>query len=106
MKTCHFRGAKPCSSSKQKGLFLKNEPVAQYGMSPCQFKNCRFCYPNEEIKKIRQHQLSQHAPDEYEPVIRFTSQQKHRFVSGYEAILNCPVVSYFRRKKIELNSLF
>jgi hypothetical protein len=39
--------------------------------------------------RVRQQQ------QQYEAVVPFLLAQKHRFVNGYEAILNCPTVSFY-----------
>ncbi len=88
MKTCSFRGARPLSSSSSKhGLFCLEEPQVRYGMTSCHQHRCQFCFPSTQITTVRLRQ------QQYEPVVQFSSTQKHRFVSGYEAILNCPTVS-------------
>lgn len=74
MKTCNFRGARPLPSPHH-GLFLQDEPQIRYGMIQCRQRSCRFCFPSIPM---------------VQPVVNFTSTQKHRFISGYEAILNCP----------------
>lgn len=77
MKTCNFRGARPLPSPHH-GLFLQDEPQIRYGMVQCRQRTCRLCFPSVPMRK---------------PVVQFTPTQKHRFISGYEAILNCPTVS-------------
>lgn len=77
MKTCNFRGARPLPSPHH-GLFLHGEPQIRYGMVQCRQRSCRFCFPTLSMAK---------------PVVQFTSAQKHRFINGYEAILNCPTVN-------------
>jgi hypothetical protein len=89
MKTCSFRGARP-NLSHHEGLFSLNEPQARYGMTPCHRRPCQFCFPCPQITAIR---LQQQEQQQSIPVVRFLSTQKHRFVNGYEAILNCPTVS-------------
>ena len=108
MKTCSFRGARPDRSIQQHhGLFCYHEPKACYGMIQCRRRTCHFCFPLKEITKIRRLQQSQN----FEPVVQFLSIQKHRFVSGYEAILNCPTVSinlfsiFFMFYNLLMNSL-
>ncbi|CAF1431374.1 unnamed protein product [Adineta steineri] len=81
MKTCSFRNAKP-SLYNHHGIFCIDEPKALYGLEPCEQVTCRFCFPIQDVLiRGRQNQ----------PVVQFSSAQKHRFVNGYEAILNCPV---------------
>ncbi|CAF1358586.1 unnamed protein product [Adineta steineri] len=81
MKTCSFRNAQP-TLHNQHGIFPVDEPKAFYGLEPCKQVTCRFCFPIKDIFiRGRQNQ----------PVVQFSSAQKHRFVNGYEAILNCPV---------------
>jgi hypothetical protein len=84
MKTCNFRGAKPPSHPAH-GLFCIDEPQARYGMTPCHKKHCRFCSPSTDI-------LARARPPN-KPVVQFSQAQKHTFVNGYQAILNCPAVS-------------
>lgn len=93
MKTCPFRGAKPDLLSKNRGLFCKIDPQTRYGMTQCQLNGCLLCFPKQEIIVVRRQSTPNHPTKFYEPVVQFLPQQKHRFVSGYEAILNCPVVS-------------
>lgn len=86
MKTCSFRGAQPNRSSHQQGLFSVNEPEIRYGMVACRHHTCPFCFPSKKLLNIRIRQ------QQYEPVVQFSAAQKHRFINGYEAILNCPTV--------------
>ncbi|CAF4322174.1 unnamed protein product, partial [Adineta steineri] len=80
MKTCSFRNAQP-SLYNHHGIFSIHEPKAFYGLKSCEQVTCRFCFPITDIlTRGRQSQ----------PVVIFSSAQKHRFVNGYEAILNCP----------------
>ncbi|CAF1557995.1 unnamed protein product, partial [Adineta steineri] len=80
IKTCCFRNAQP-SLYNHRGIFSMDEPKALYGLEPCEQVTCRFCFPIKDVFiRGRQNQ----------PVVRFSSAQKHRFVNGYEAILNCP----------------
>ena len=85
MKTCSFRGAQPQPRSHS-ALFCVDEPVARYGMIECRQRPCQFCFPCEKIIAVRRRE------EHCEPVVCFSSRQTHRFVSGYEAILNCPTV--------------
>ncbi|CAF1435936.1 unnamed protein product [Adineta steineri] len=80
MKTCCFRNAKPTLYNHH-GIFSIDEPKALYGLKPCEQVTCRFCFPIKDVI-IRGRQS--------QPVVQFSSAQKHRFVNGYEAILNCP----------------
>ena len=75
MKTCSFRGAKP--RSVDEGLFCRDEPDVQYGLSPCD--NCPLCVPPYPLYRR-----------ENQPIIHFNQNQKYRFHNGYQAILNCP----------------
>ena len=85
MKTCAFRDALPALYN-HRGIFCVHPPQAHYGMTPCQGVSCRFCFPNPDISiGVRQQQ----------PVVQFTSAQTHRFVNGYEAILNAPAVRFY-----------
>ncbi len=94
MKTCSFRGARPYLPQQYHhyhGLFCYDEPQIRYGMTSCQQRTCHFCFPLPEIMTIRVRQQQQ----QYEAVVPFLLAQKHRFVNGYEAILNCPTVSFY-----------
>ncbi|CAF3988222.1 unnamed protein product, partial [Adineta steineri] len=80
MKTCSFRNAQP-SLYNRYGIFSIDESKALYGLEPCEQVTCRFCFPIKDVLvRGRQNQA----------VVQFLSAQKHRFVNGYEAILNCP----------------
>ena len=84
MKTCTFRDAQP-SLYNHRGIFCLDPPQAQYGMTPYQHVTGRLCFPiTDHITHTRQEA----------PIIRFSTAQKHQFVNGYEAILNCLVVCY------------
>ncbi|CAF5175457.1 unnamed protein product, partial [Rotaria magnacalcarata] len=74
MKTCSYHKAEPRSLTE--GLFSANLPECRYTMTPC--GNCKLCQPVTDLKYRRQ-----------APII-FNRYEKHRFVSGYESILNCP----------------
>lgn len=88
MKTCSFRDALP-SLYNHRGIFCVHPPQAYYGMTICRMPACRLCYPKEEIIiGARQGQ----------PVVQFSSGQTHRFVNGYEAILNAPAVCFYSAK--------
>ena len=84
MKTCSLRDAQP-SLYKHYGIFSLDPPEAHYGMTPCENIACRFCFPIKDVLACgRQNQ----------PVVQFSTAQKHRFVNGYEVILNCPTVDF------------
>lgn len=74
MKTCSFRQAQPRSSNE--GLFCVDAPSCRYTTTPC--KKCLLCCP----ASINGHRRI--------PSVPFNLFQKHRFVNGYESILNCP----------------
>jgi hypothetical protein len=82
MKTCSFRGARPDASIQRTGLFCNKEPQAQYSFRGCQSRTCTLCFPCARIQQSRGDV----------PVVRFSSNDEHRFVSGYRSILNCPAV--------------
>ena len=67
MKTCSFRKAQ--LRSEQEGLFCIEIPECRYTMTPC--GHCDLC---------QQSSLS----------IEFNRYERHRFVNGYESILNAP----------------
>lgn len=71
MKTCSYRGAQP--RSIHEGIFCLEPPQCLYAMSKC--NQCELCTPlNSNVSSV----LFEHF-------------SKHRFVNGYESILNCPV---------------
>ena len=74
MKTCSFRQAQPRSNGE--GLFCINIPECSYTIQRCQ--KCTLCTPSTSTS-------SSSSP------IQFHCYRKHRFVNGYESILNCPV---------------
>lgn len=78
MKTCSYRGAKPQQPNEY--LFCVADPEARYGMTSCGY--CSICCPKYDMKRRGQ------SPVEFGP------SQRHRFVSGYESILNCPCVGF------------
>ena len=80
MKTCSFRNAKPRSSDE--GLFCHEEPDARYALLPC--NNCPLCMPPYDVARRQQ------------PAVRFGPSQRHRFVNGYQTILNCPADCHTR----------
>lgn len=67
MKTCSFRDAQPRSTTE--GLFCLQSPECRYTMKAC--GHCELCRPSSSS-------------------VQFDHYQRHRFVNGYEAILNCP----------------
>jgi hypothetical protein len=111
MKTCNFRGAHPrsfrrhregssgsdgggggggggggknASDKIEEGILCEAKPIARYGMSPCYGKDCTLC------QSLRR-QSGELLPGV--GGVHFSSNQVHRFVNNYEAILNCPAVS-------------
>ncbi len=83
MKTCSFRGAKPCINSED-GLFCgEDEPKAQYTMVPWDSLFCSCCYPRKHWSKSQPW-----------PVVNFVSSSMHQFVNGYTTYLNCPAVCF------------
>ena len=75
MKTCSFRQAQPRSATE--GLFCSAAHQCSYAMAPC--GRCKLCI------------LMKSSTTRYQPCpIQFNLYQKHRFVNGYESILNCP----------------
>lgn len=75
MKTCSFRNAQP--RSKIEGIFCSKIPECHYKMTPC--GQCSLCQTSVDMR------YRQQAP------VLFNRREKHRFVNGYESILNCPV---------------
>ncbi|CAF2085893.1 unnamed protein product [Rotaria magnacalcarata] len=74
MKTCSFGDAQPRSTTE--GLFCEQPPECLYTMTPC--GDCRLCRTPRDMR------YRQQAP------ILFNRYEKHRFINGYESILNCP----------------
>ncbi|CAF1348935.1 unnamed protein product [Rotaria sordida] len=74
MKTCSFRDAQPRSITE--GIFCLNMPDCLYTMSRC--GDCNLCQQSNDIN------YRQQAP------VLFNRHERHRFVNGYESILNCP----------------
>ncbi|CAF1670697.1 unnamed protein product [Adineta ricciae] len=83
MKTCSFRSAQP--RSKEEGLFCSNVPDCHYTMERC--NKCILCQSSAGNVNYQheQEQQQQSCP------IQFNMRRRHRFVNGYESILNCPV---------------
>ena len=75
MKTCSFRGAQPRLSGE--GLLCTMMPECDYFMERCN----KCAYFNSYTENTN---CQQQCP------IQFNLQRKHRFVNGYESILNCP----------------
>jgi hypothetical protein len=77
MKTCQFRGAEPRSFDEKgevpEGILCEAPPKARYAMVPCRDQHCFLC--------------------QSKTAVQFASNQSHRFVNQYEAILNCHAVS-------------
>jgi hypothetical protein len=76
MKTCAFRQAQP--RSDEEGLFCRELPICSYTMKPCQ--QCDLCHPPLTVCARQQ------------PPVIFYRYERHRFVNGYEAILNAPAI--------------
>ncbi|CAF1196813.1 unnamed protein product [Rotaria magnacalcarata] len=75
MKTCSFRDAQPRSSTE--GIFCSTIPECRYTMTAC--GNCKLCSTSIDI------------PYRQQVPVLFNRYERHRFVNGYESILNCPV---------------
>ena len=73
MKTCSFRFARP--RTLQEGLFCLREPEARYDFTAC--GNCALCCPKYSMKYRAKPSIADFSPG-----------HRHRFVSGYEVILN------------------
>lgn len=106
MKTCRFRGAQPRKFKKSdetsdddeiEGIFSQAEPTARYQMTFCRQENCFLCQWEQLRMELmlpsRQLQLQLDKQNKIIPGVDFLTQQAHRFVNQYEAILNCPAVS-------------
>ncbi|CAF2056892.1 unnamed protein product [Rotaria magnacalcarata] len=70
MKTCSYHGAQP--RSIHEGIFCLETPQCLYTMSKC--NQCELCIPTDNTLSAL-----------------FDNYNRHRFVNGYESILNCPV---------------
>lgn len=81
MKTCSFRFARP--RTLQEGLFCVREPEARYDLSAC--GNCALCCPKYSLK---------YRPKPF--IVDFSPGHRHRFVHGYEAILNASASCHTR----------
>jgi hypothetical protein len=79
MKTCSLRNVQ--TRSYDEGLFCRDEPEARHGMKQC--GNCCLCTPKYDVKRRGQSS------------VQFGASQRHQFVNKYQAILNCPAVSFF-----------
>ena len=79
MKTHTFPNSK--LHSNPTGLFCMTSPEACYGMKQCPDKNCRLCYERLDLT------------GRFEPAMRFSNQQVHRFLNNYQVYLNRDVVS-------------
>ncbi|CAF1378446.1 unnamed protein product [Rotaria sordida] len=75
MKTCSFRNVQPRSNTE--GIFCEKIPECHYKMTAC--GQCNLCQTPIDLTY---HQTT--------PVL-FNRAEAHRFVNGYESILNCPV---------------
>ena len=73
MKTCSFRFARP--RTLQEGLFCLREPEARYDFTAC--GNCALCCPKYSMKYRAKPAIADFSPG-----------HRHRFVNGYEVILN------------------
>lgn len=74
MKTCNFREARP--RSLDEGIFCREPPICLYAMTAC--GSCSLCSRSYELTGRQQ------SP------VKFNQYQVHRFVNGYESILNAP----------------
>ncbi|CAF1033361.1 unnamed protein product [Adineta steineri] len=74
MKTCTYRQAEP--RLKDEGIYCTINPQCRYWMTPC--RCCALCYEHNQPTNNKQYS------------VQFNLYQKHRFVNGYESILNCP----------------
>lgn len=78
MKTCSFEQAQPRSLTE--GLFCNDIPQCRYTITPC--GNCELCHSLNDPKNRQQTSTL------------FNRYEKHRFVNGYESILNCPATCH------------
>ena len=79
MKTCSYSDARPRSFNE--GIFCLDPPQCLYAMSKC--GHCDLCTSFH-------HTDHDHVCQQQSPVL-FDNYNRHRFVNGYESILNCPV---------------
>ena len=83
MKSCAFRGAQP-RPSVSVSFFDDETPAASYDLSPCHRSYC-VCCQAEPCEMTRDSASS--------VSVTFSEHgHMHRFVNGYETILNCPAV--------------
>jgi hypothetical protein len=109
MKTCRFGGAQPRpsftdinnnnkkkkdSSYETEGILCQYPPTATYGMKPCYLEDCFLCAVQYHGRSV-DGGCSRGIPSDssFKIGVEFYSNQIHRFVNKYEAILNCPAVS-------------
>jgi len=83
MKTCSYRGAQPRSTHNgdTEGIFCVDPPEARYGLLPCTRDRCRCCLE------------PRHRTGRQESAVLFYPSHYHKFLNGYQVILNCPAVS-------------
>ena len=115
MKTCTFRGAQPRKFKRNvnegdafgggngeqqeevESILCQAQPTARYGMSFCYQSECFLCESKQRRfdGMLRRRQREEEENNRTAPItgVHFTTQQMHRFVNKYEAILNCPAVS-------------
>jgi hypothetical protein len=87
LKTCSFNNVKPrfCYNRCHEGLFCLAPPEARFAITPCDNRHCACCHSTCPRRYPTNQGQTQ--------VIPFSNPHIHRFVNGYEAILNCPAVS-------------
>lgn len=119
MKTCTFRGAQPRKFKRNvsegdayggggvgggngeqeevESILCQAQPTARYGMSFCYQSECFLCESKQMrfdgMLRRRQREEEENNRTAAITGVHFTTQQMHRFVNKYEAILNCPAVS-------------
>ena len=120
MKTCNFGGAHPrlfdknaneikgnvataaaaaaaATEKEEEGILCQAEPIARYGMIHCRQRNCILCQAERQSvrKRPREEETEEGYISEelFKVGVKFSSNQVHRFVNKYEAILNCHAVS-------------
>ncbi len=83
MKTCSYRGAIPRSmdNHRTEGLFCADPPEARCGLLPCARDPCRCCLERRDLTRRS------------ESAVAFNVAHYHKFLNGYQVILNCPAVS-------------
>lgn len=86
LKTCSFNNVQPRVYDHQReGLFSLALPEARFAIRPCNSRYCQCCHPPCQRRSTTDE-------PEHHQTVPFSIPHVHKFVNGYEAILNCPAV--------------